>query len=43
MAIIYFISAKDPEKLQAWLHNTFLNTETKQYPCTGTIIYSRIQ
>ncbi len=32
MAIIYFISAKDPEKLQAWLHNTFLNTETKQYP-----------
>ncbi len=34
MAIIYFISAKDPEKLQVWLHNTFLNTETKQYPCT---------
>ncbi|WP_370615863.1 phosphoserine phosphatase SerB [Citrobacter portucalensis] len=33
MAIIYFISAKDTEKLQAWLHNTFLNTETKQYPC----------
>lgn len=33
MAIIYFISAKDTEKLQAWLHNTFLNTETKQFPC----------
>ena len=33
MAIIYFISAKDTEKLQTWLHNTFLNTETKQYPC----------
>ena len=23
MAIIYFISAKDTEKLQTWLHNTF--------------------
>lgn len=34
MAIIYFISAKEPEKLQAWLHETFLNRDTKENQCT---------
>lgn len=34
MAIIYFISAKEPEKLQVWLHETFINRDTKQNQCT---------
>ncbi|HGW6102328.1 TPA: phosphoserine phosphatase SerB [Citrobacter werkmanii] len=34
MAIIYFISAKEPEKLQVWLHQTFINRDTKQNQCT---------
>lgn len=34
MAIIYFISAKEPEKLQVWLHETFLNCDTKENQCT---------
>ena len=31
MAIIYFISSKEPEKLQAWLYDTVLNTNQFQY------------
>ncbi|EFE10176.1 phosphoserine phosphatase SerB [Citrobacter youngae] len=34
MTIIYFISVKEPEKLHAWLHEAFLNTNNKQNQCT---------
>ncbi|WP_213133865.1 phosphoserine phosphatase SerB [Citrobacter sp. FP75] len=39
MAIIYFITKKDPEKLQAWLQNTFLNTNTKHNHCSLEPLY----
>lgn len=34
MAIIYFLSTKEPEQLQAWLHEIFLNNNTQQNQCT---------
>lgn len=39
MAIIYFITQKEPEKLQEWLHNTFLNVDSNQYHCTLEQLY----
>lgn len=34
MAILYFITPTEPEKLQAWLYRLFINTEKKQYRCS---------
>lgn len=39
MAIIYFITKKEPEKLQAWLHNSFISAKSNQYHCSLELLY----
>lgn len=39
MAIIYFITQKEPEKLQAWLHNSFISAKSNQYHCSLELLY----
>lgn len=39
MAIIYFITQKEPEKLQAWLHNFFISAKSNQYHCSLELLY----